>query len=58
MRTDHAIALIRSTGLSFDQVADQSGFRTTSHLSRRVKEHTGVPPRELRRLERNRPVDG
>jgi len=52
VRTDHAVELIRSTGLSLDEVASQSGFKTTSHLSRRVKERVGVPPRVLRRRER------
>ncbi len=48
VRTEKAVDLIRSTGLSLTEVARQSGFKTQFHLSRRVRDHTGVPPSELR----------
>lgn len=47
VRTEKAIELIRSTGLSLSEVASQCGFKTQFHLSRRVRERTGTPPSEL-----------
>ena len=48
VRTERAVDLIRSTGLSLVEIARQSGFKTQFHLSRRVREQTGAPPTELR----------
>ena len=52
LKTDQAVQLIRSTGLTLSQVADQCGFANAFHLSRCVKERSGIPPREMRRIER------
>jgi AraC-like DNA-binding protein len=51
LKTDQAIQLIRATGLTLAEVADQSGFSNAFHLSRCVKERTGLAPRELRKIE-------
>jgi AraC family transcriptional regulator of arabinose operon len=44
-----AIELLEGTGLTIGQVADRSGFRTSYHFSRMVKQHTGLTPTEIRR---------
>lgn len=51
MKTDHAVQLIRATGLTLAEVAEQCGFSNAFHLSRCVKERTGLSPRELRKIE-------
>ena len=51
IKTEHAVQLIRSTGLTLGEIAQQSGFANPFHLSRSVKNLTGLPPRELRRIE-------
>lgn len=51
IKTAHAVRMIRSTGLTLGEIADQSGFANAFHLSRSVRKLTGHPPRELRRLE-------
>lgn len=52
LKTDQAVQLIRATGLTLAEVADQCGFSNAFHLSRCVKDRTGHPPRELRKTER------
>jgi AraC-like DNA-binding protein len=52
LKTDQAVQLIRATGLSLAEVAEQCGFSTAFHLSRCVKDRTGLPPRELRKTDR------
>jgi len=49
LKTDHAVQLIRATGLSLGEVAEQCGFSNAFHLSRCVKERKGLSPRELRK---------
>ena len=51
LKTDQAIQLIRATGLTLAEVAEQCGFSNAFHLSRCVKDRMGVPPRELRKTE-------
>jgi AraC-like DNA-binding protein/quercetin dioxygenase-like cupin family protein len=51
IKIEHAVRMIRSTGLTLGEIATQSGFSNPFHLSRSVKKMTGLPPRELRRLE-------
>ncbi|MFZ4683855.1 MAG: helix-turn-helix domain-containing protein [Terrimicrobiaceae bacterium] len=51
IKTGLAVRMIRSTGLTLGEIADQSGFANPFHLSRSVKKLTGLPPRELRRVE-------
>jgi AraC-like DNA-binding protein len=51
LKTDQAVQLIRATGLTLAEVADQCGFSNPFHLSRCVKDRTGLSPRELRKIE-------
>jgi len=48
-RTRRGVELLRYTGLSIAEVADRTGFMTSFHFSRRVKQQTGLSPTELRR---------
>ena len=47
-RVRRGLDLLKNTGLSVAEVADQCGFASPFHFSRRVKRATGRPPRELR----------
>ena len=51
LKTDQAVQLIRATGLTLAEVAEQCGFSNAFHLSRCVKDRTGIAPRELRKIE-------
>ena len=51
LKTDQAVQLIRATGLTLAEVAEQCGFSNAFHLSRCVKERTGIAPRELRKTD-------
>ena len=51
IKTGLAVRMIRSTGLTLGEIAEQSGFANPFHLSRSVKKLTGLPPRELRSVE-------
>ena len=51
LKTDQAVQLIRATGLTLAEVAEQCGFSNAFHLSRCVKDRIGVAPRELRKTE-------
>jgi AraC-like DNA-binding protein len=42
--------LLENTGLSLAAVAGRCGFKTAHHFSRRVRQATGLPPGELRRV--------
>jgi AraC-like DNA-binding protein len=48
-RTALAVDLLANTGLSIAAIAGTCGFKTAHHLSRRVKQATGMPPAALRR---------
>ena len=51
LKTDQAVQLILATGLTLAEVAEQCGFSNAFHLSRCVKERTGIAPRELRKTD-------
>ena len=51
LKVEHAIQLLRSTGLTVGEIAVDCGYANPFHLSRAVKKHTGHAPRDLRRLE-------
>ncbi len=51
LKTDQAVQLIRATGLTLAEVAEQCGFSNAFHLSRCVKERAGIAPRELRKTD-------
>lgn len=53
LKTDQAVQLIRATGLTLAEVAEQCGFSNAFHLSRCVKDRTGIAPRELRKNEQS-----
>jgi len=47
-RVTHGIELLTSSGLSVGSIAASSGFKTSFHFSRKVKEATGLSPTALR----------
>lgn len=47
-KAERAIQLIHSTGLSLAEISAQCGYANPFHLSRSVKQHTGLSPRALR----------
>ena len=54
LKAEHAIQMIRSTGLTLGEIADSCGYANPFHLSRSVKRYTGYSPRSLRQGEWNR----
>lgn len=52
LKLEHAIQLIRSTGLTLGEIAEDCGYANPFHLSRSVLRHTGYAPRQLREVER------
>jgi AraC family transcriptional regulator of arabinose operon len=51
LKAEHALQMIRSTGLTLGEIAESCGYANPCHLSRSFKRHTGLSPRELRRTE-------
>lgn len=51
LKTQHAVQILCSTGLTLAEVADQCGFANPFHLSRCIKARTGFSPRELRKRQ-------
>ena len=49
VRIDEAAVLLRHTGLSVKEVADQVGFADPFHFSRAFKQRRGASPRDYRR---------
>ncbi len=52
LRTREAISYLQTTSLHVDEIAERCGFQCPFHLSRKVREATGQPPRDLRRRNR------
>jgi AraC-like DNA-binding protein/quercetin dioxygenase-like cupin family protein len=50
-KVEHAIQLIRSTGLTLGEIAEDCGYSNPFHLSRSVRRHIGYSPRRLRQTE-------
>ncbi len=48
-RVTTAVDMLVGTGLPLGVIARRCGFATTQHFSRRVRQHTGLPPTEVRR---------
>lgn len=48
-RTKKGIELLENSGLAISLIAEQNGFKTRNHFSRKVKELTGYSPRDLRK---------
>ena len=51
LRTRKAIHLVQRTGLSLVEIAGQCGYSSPFHLSRQIKQMTGLSPRDLRRMQ-------
>jgi AraC-like DNA-binding protein len=49
VRLRHALGLLHHSSLTLDAIAARCGFYSASHLSRHVKDATGVSPGRLRR---------
>lgn len=49
VRAMRAVQLIRETGLRVCEIADRTGFQTSAHLSRTIREREGLSPSQLRR---------
>ena len=50
VRLRHALGELRDSTRTLETIAERTGFSSASHLSRRVKEATGLTPGEVRRL--------
>jgi len=48
-RVATGIDLLANTGLPVGAIAARTGFKSVYHFSRRVKEHAGAPPTQVRR---------
>lgn len=48
LRVERGIDMLRQTGLNVSEIAYRVGFTSPYHFSRRIRQHTGHPPRELR----------
>ncbi|MEA2275087.1 MAG: hypothetical protein QOC78_47 [Solirubrobacteraceae bacterium] len=48
-RVATGVDLLTNTGLPVGDVASRSGFKSVYHSSRRITEHTGAPPTQVRR---------
>lgn len=49
LRITQALELLHRTGLSISEIASQTGFKTSYHFSRRIREKTGLTPTEYRK---------
>jgi AraC family transcriptional regulator, arabinose operon regulatory protein len=47
-RVNRGLEFIRGTGLSFIEISNLCGFKTSFHFARCVKQHTGNTPSEIR----------
>jgi AraC-like DNA-binding protein len=52
-RTTAAIDLLTHTGLSVGEIAARTGFKSVFHFSRKIREHAGQAPTEVRKLRWN-----
>jgi AraC family transcriptional regulator of arabinose operon len=48
MRVERASQLLRDSGLPISEIAWRTGFQTSAHLSRLIKNRYGISPRRLR----------
>jgi AraC-like DNA-binding protein len=51
IKAEHAVQMIRFTGLNLGEIAAQTGFANPFHLTCSVKKVTLLSLRELRRVE-------
>ena len=50
-RTERAVAMLKETDLALSEIAFRTGFSSQSHMNRRVKQMTGLTPRQVRKGE-------
>ena len=48
LRTEKGVSMLSQTGLTVGEIAYKCGFKNPFHFSRLVKNHQGIPPREVR----------
>ncbi|WP_276203355.1 helix-turn-helix domain-containing protein [Cohnella thermotolerans] len=48
-RVEHALEMLRSTGLTLSEIADRTGFSNVYHLSRMIKSFSGQTPTDIRK---------
>lgn len=48
-RIERGLELLRSSGLSIGEIAEQTGFKTSHHFARSIKKKTGLTPSEIRK---------
>ncbi|MBU5305822.1 AraC family transcriptional regulator [Eubacterium callanderi] len=46
-----ACYLLKSTNLSISEISVKTGFEDANYFSRQFKKHTGLTPKEYRKLE-------
>jgi AraC-like DNA-binding protein len=51
-RLQRAVSLLRSSGNSIQEVAEQCGFLDMNYFSRLFKRYYGISPREFRKDQR------
>ncbi|HUC92170.1 MAG TPA: AraC family transcriptional regulator [Paenibacillus sp.] len=49
VRVDHALEMLRSTGLALAEIAERTGFKSVYHFSRMIKSFSGQTATEIRR---------
>ncbi|MCS7062178.1 MAG: helix-turn-helix transcriptional regulator, partial [Anaerolineae bacterium] len=49
LRLERGVELLRETGLSITEIAQRTGFRSSFHFSRLVKQRYRLSPRALRK---------
>lgn len=49
VRVEHALEMLRSTGLTLSEIADRTGFSNVYHLSRMIKSFSGQTPTDIRK---------
>jgi AraC-like DNA-binding protein len=56
VRVEHALEMLRSTGLALGEITDRTGFKSVYHLSRMIKKFSGQTPTDIRRSGWSGPV--
>jgi len=51
VRVTRGIELVRTSGLRLSEIADQTGFKSIFHFSRRIRAACGIPPSEIRKRQ-------
>lgn len=51
VRVTQGIELVRTSGLRLSEIAEQTGFKSIYHFSRRIRAACGMPPSEIRKRQ-------